>query len=140
MTTFTNLSWMSCSSLFFLFHFFDVFLKMLVLCVRQTGRELTAVIDNFYQEWAQKQIDLLPEMNKTKEELILYGQYQAPKHVWQKYSQKYDEILGETQAQNPLPEKNLRKRDDQNVENGVHHKFWGSPKWKLLISCSRFFR
>ena len=80
------------------------------LCCAHLLRELIAVLENFHQKWAQKLIDLLLEMKKTKEELILDGQYQAPEQVWQKYSQKYDEILEEALAQNPLPEKDPNKK------------------------------
>jgi transposase len=80
------------------------------LCCAHVLRELIAVLENYHQEWAQKLIDLLLEMYNKKEELLLEGQYEAPEHVWQKYSQKYDEILREAQAQNPLPEKDPKKK------------------------------
>lgn len=80
------------------------------LCCSHLLRELTAVTENYHQKWAQKLADLLLEMKHTKERFILEGQYEAPEYVWQKYSKKYDEIVGEAQAQNPLPEKDPRKK------------------------------
>ena len=62
------------------------------------------------QGFGQKLADLLLEMKDTKENLISEGHCQAPERVWQKYSQKYDEILEDAQAQNPLPEKDPRKK------------------------------
>ena len=80
------------------------------LCCSHLLRELTAVTEKHHQKWAQKLTDLLLEMKKTKERLICEGQYEAPEPVWQKYSHKYDEILGDAQEENLLPEKVAKKK------------------------------
>jgi transposase len=80
------------------------------LCCSHLLRELTAVTESYHQEWGQKLADLLLEMKDTKEKLISEGHCQAPERVWQKYNQKYDEILEDALAQNPLPEKDPNKK------------------------------
>jgi transposase len=80
------------------------------LCCSHLLRELTAVTENYHQEWAKKLENLFLEMKNTKEGLIAQGQYGAPELVWSEYSRKYDEILEEAQAQNPVPEKMPQKK------------------------------
>jgi len=80
------------------------------LCCAHVLRELTAVTENFQQEWAQKLADLFLEMKKKKEELLFEGKYEVPEHVWKEYSLKYDEILAKALAQNPLPKKDPNKK------------------------------
>ena len=80
------------------------------LCCAHLLRDLNAVTENYHQKWAKKLADLLLEMKSTKEKFLFEGLHEAPEHVWQKYSQKYDEIVGEALAQNPLPEKGAKKK------------------------------
>jgi len=80
------------------------------LCCAHLLRELTAVTENHGQEWAQKMSDLLLEMKKTKEDLILQGHEHAPDDVWERYENAYDKIVNEALAANPLPEKDPNKR------------------------------
>jgi transposase len=80
------------------------------LCCTHVIRELTAVVENTQQQWAQKLMDLLLEMKNVKDKLIAQEQYEAPKQVWNEYSSKYDEILEETQILNPLPERDPQKK------------------------------
>ena len=80
------------------------------LCCAHVLRELTAVTENYHQEWAQKLTDLLLEMKNVKVDLMTQGLYEAPERVWSEYSSKYDEIVQEAQTQNPIPEKDPGKK------------------------------
>ena len=80
------------------------------LCCAHLLRELTAVTENTHQKWAQELMDLLLEMKSTKDGLISQEKYEAPGWIWNKYSSKYDQILLEAQTQNPIPEKDPRKK------------------------------
>ena len=107
------------------------------LCGAHGLRELLAMIENFHQEWAQKMRDLLLEMNATKDDLIAQGQHEAPEQVLREYSRKYDEILQEAQAQNPIPEKDPGKKGRTKkgkvrafIDRLVLHK----EKWLLFFT------
>ena len=80
------------------------------LCGAHLIRELIAVTENTRQEWAEKLMNLILELKATKDELLSQDKYVAPLHVWEEYSRKYDEILREAQAQNPIPEKDPNKK------------------------------
>jgi transposase len=73
------------------------------LCNAHLLRELTAVLENTGQVWAQKLIDLLLVMKETKEELLLHNISAAPSDLVMKYSLDYDAILAEAMEQNPIP-------------------------------------
>jgi len=82
------------------------------LCNAHLLRELTAVIENAKQSWAQCLIDLLLDMKKVKERLLAQGHQSAPRELLKKYSQTFDEILSEALMQNPIlePEPGTRKK------------------------------
>jgi hypothetical protein len=110
------------------------------LCGAHGLRELLAMLENFHQEWAQKMRDLFLEMNATKDELIAQGQHEAPEQVLREYSRKYDEILQEAQAQNPIPEKDPGKKGRPKkgkvrafIDRLVLHK----EKWLLFFTDFR---
>jgi transposase len=110
------------------------------LCGAHVIRELIAVLENTDQTWPQKMIDLLLEINATKNELIAQGQHEAPEQVWREYSRRYDEILQEAQTQNPLPEKDPNKKGPPKrgkiralIDRLVLHK----EKWLLFFTDFR---
>ena len=110
------------------------------LCGAHVLRELIAVTENTQQKWAQELIDLFREMNATKDELIAQGQHEAPEQVWREFSRRYDEILQEAQAQNPIPEKNPGEKGRPKkgkvralIDRLVLHK----EKWLLFFTDFR---
>ena len=80
------------------------------LCNAHLLRELTAVVENIKQAWAQDLIELLLEMKAHKEKLIAKGNQNPSQQVLTKYSNQYDELLAIALEQNPiLPKVNNRK-------------------------------
>ena len=79
------------------------------LCNAHLLRELTAVVENTKQVWAQDMIELLLEMKSYKDN---FGEEKQKlnQEVLENYSNRYDEILGIAMEQNPiLPKANNRK-------------------------------
>jgi len=72
------------------------------LCNAHLLRELTAVLENTKQAWAQEMIDLLLKMKEVKEALLLQGKKEAPPNLLEEFLQKYDAILSEAMIQNPV--------------------------------------
>ena len=99
------------------------------LCNAHLLRELTAVLENTKQTWAQALIDLLRMMKKVKEKLILKGCDEAPAYYHNRFSLIYDKILTEALAQNPVPERDASKKGRPKrgktgalVDRLIHHK------------------
>jgi transposase len=88
------------------------------LCNAHLLRDLTAVWENTKQLWSQKLMDLLLAMKKTKEKLLLHNTTAAPLGELKKYSSKYDEILAEALADNPVPER-IGKRKPKRGTTGA---------------------
>ena len=72
------------------------------LCNAHLLRELTAVWENTKQSWSQKLIDLLLEMKREKEKLILQNAECAPETVIEKYRCEFDAILEDGLSKNPV--------------------------------------
>lgn len=73
------------------------------LCNAHLLRELTAVLENKEQTWAQPLIDLLLQMKRTKETLGMQGRKCPSPYYLKKFSLAYDGILSEALALNPAP-------------------------------------
>ena len=73
------------------------------LCNAHLLRELTAVVENTKQTWAQALMDLLLLMKETKEKLRLKDIKEASPYYLKKFSLAYDKILTEALEQNPIP-------------------------------------
>jgi len=72
------------------------------LCNAHILRELTAVIENTGQQWAQELIKLLLEMKVHKEKLLAKGRQKASRQALDKYSKRYDELLAIALQENPV--------------------------------------
>jgi transposase len=70
------------------------------LCNAHLVRELTAVLENTKQVWAQSLIDLLIIIKLTKEKLILKNRGSTP-YFLKKFSLSYDAILKKALKKNP---------------------------------------
>ena len=80
------------------------------LCNAHLLRELTAVVENTKQKWAQDLIELLLEMKACKENLMAKGNPKPSRKTLKKYSNRYDELLAIALEQNPiLPKIDKRK-------------------------------
>ena len=80
------------------------------LCNAHLLRELTAVVENTNQTWAQDLIALLIEMKTHKENLISKGRQKPSQKTLDEYGNRYDELLASALEQNPiLPKVNNRK-------------------------------
>jgi transposase len=82
-------------------------------------RELTAVYENTEQSWSQELADLLLAMKHSKEELLSEGTTAASPELLEKYSRKYDAILKEALAQNPIPPRKLGERKPKRGKTGA---------------------
>jgi transposase len=80
------------------------------LCNAHLLRELTGVVENTGQMWAQNMMDMLLCMKEDKETLISHGKTEAEPSMLEEYNTAYDEFLSEAVKQNPLPESNGPKR------------------------------
>ena len=80
------------------------------LCNAHLLRELTAVLENTAQTWAQKLIDLLLEIKRKKEQLLSQNQQKPPPESVEEFSQAYDRILAEALSQNPVPVRDGKKK------------------------------
>lgn len=80
------------------------------LCNAHLLRELTAVVENTKQMWAQDLIALLVEMKAHKEKLMESGKRKVSRKMLVEYSNRYDALLVIALEQNPiLPKVNNRK-------------------------------
>ena len=80
------------------------------LCNAHLLRELTAVIENTKQKWAEDLIELLIEMKAYKERRLEQGKSKASPQAIRKYNKRFDEIVALALAQNPvLPKTEGRK-------------------------------
>jgi transposase len=80
------------------------------LCNAHLLRELTAVVENTKQKWAEDLIELLIEMKAYKEKRLEHGKNKASPQAFRKYDKRYDEIVALALAQNPvLPKTEGRK-------------------------------
>ena len=73
------------------------------LCNAHLLRELTAVVENTKQAWAQALIDLLMRMKSVKEKLLEQNKHGPTADLVQKYSLEYDKILADALEHNPPP-------------------------------------
>jgi len=83
--------------------YFSYVLICHALCNAHLLRELTAVLENAKQAWAQELIDLLLAMKMIKETLLLQGIHEANPEIFEECSRSYDAILAEALEQNPVP-------------------------------------
>ena len=72
------------------------------LCNAHLLRELTAVVENTKQKWAEELIELLLEMKAYKERRLGQGKNKASPQAFRKYSNRYDGILTIAMEQNPI--------------------------------------
>ena len=72
------------------------------LCNAHLLRELTAVVENFKQRWAQDLIDLLLEMKTYKEKRLENSKNKASPQALRKYSERYDALVAIALAENPV--------------------------------------
>jgi transposase len=80
------------------------------LCNAHLLRELTAVVENTKQVWAQDLIELLLEMKAHKEKLIAKGNQNPSQRMLTTYNNRYDELLTIALEKNPIrPKVNNRK-------------------------------
>jgi len=80
------------------------------LCNAHLLRELTAVIENTKQKWAEDLIELLIEMKAYKERRLAQGKNKASPQAIRKYDKGFDEIVALALVQNPvLPKIDGRK-------------------------------
>ncbi len=81
------------------------------VCCAHLLRELTGIDENHpEQKWASAFIDLLLEMKKVKEKAIEKGKDSLSYYHYHKFDKKYDELIGQTWKENPLPETTKKKR------------------------------
>jgi transposase len=80
------------------------------LCCAHLRRELTGVVENTGQAWAQNMIDMLLCMKYDKEELTEQGKTEADQSMSDEYNNAYDEIIADAINQNPLPEPSDKKK------------------------------
>jgi len=80
------------------------------LCNAHLLRELTAVLENSKQAWAQALIDLLLKMKHTKEKLILRNSLKPTPYYLKQYSCAYDGILKQALKKNPVPAHDATQR------------------------------
>jgi transposase len=73
------------------------------LCNAHLLRELTAVVENTQQAWAQELIDLLLQMKSVKEKLILQNKHGPTSFSLEKFNLDYDKILAAALEHNPVP-------------------------------------
>jgi len=90
--------------------YFTYLLMLHQLCCAHLLRELTGIIENFGQAWAQRMADLLVEMKNLKEKLIDQHHTEASLELREKYSRMYDEIMAEALEENPVPPEEPNKR------------------------------
>ena len=80
------------------------------LCNAHLLRELTAVLENSKQGWAQSLIDLLLQMKRTKEKLILKNRLKPTAYFLRHYSRAYDGILKKALKKNPVPARGMAQK------------------------------
>jgi transposase len=82
------------------------------LCCAHLLRELIGVEENHphQQKWASDFKNLLLEMKEAKDDAIERGEWQLCDERLQEFDRRYDEIINQAYAQNPLPVTNKKKR------------------------------
>ena len=81
------------------------------LCNAHLLRELVGVEENnSAQKWATQFKNLLLEMKKAKEDAVGMGKWQLTKKLLQEFDRRYDEIIAQAYAENPLAETTGKKR------------------------------
>ena len=75
------------------------------LCNAHLLRELTAVVENTKQAWAQALIDLLLQMKSVKEQLLSQNKHGPTPYFLNKFNLAFDGILADALAQNPIPKR-----------------------------------
>jgi transposase len=81
------------------------------LCNAHLLRELVGVEENNSdQKWAAKFKNLLLEMKKAKDDTVDTGKWQLTKELYQEFDRRYDEIIAQAYAENPLVEMIGKKR------------------------------
>ena len=98
------------------------------LCNAHLLRELTAVVENTQQTWAQALIDLLLRMKSVKEKLLLWNRHRPTPHFLKKFSHEYDKIMEDALEQNPPPARTQKGRPKRGktgalVERLILHKY-----------------
>jgi transposase len=73
------------------------------LCNAHLLRELTAVVENTRQAWAQELIDLLLQMKSVKENLLLRNKQGPTAYFLKKFNLAYDKTLADALEHNPAP-------------------------------------
>ena len=80
------------------------------LCNAHLLRELTAVVENTKQAWAQALIDLLLQMKSVKQQLLLQNKHGPTPYYLKKFNLAFDGILADALAQNPIPERDSTQK------------------------------
>ena len=80
------------------------------LCNAHLLRELTAIIENTKQKWAEDLIELLLEMKDYKEKRLRKNKAGASPQALNKYGKRYDEILAVALMENPLFPKTIGRK------------------------------
>ena len=81
------------------------------VCCAHLLRELTGIEENHpEQKWASAFKDLLLAMKKTKDKAIEKGKDALGYYHYHKFDKRYDELIEQARAENPLPETVEKKR------------------------------
>jgi transposase len=84
------------------------------ICCAHLLRELVAAEERHpEQKWATAFIRLLLDMKKAKEDAIGSGEWQLSQNQLKEFERRYDEIIQQAYAENPLPEVTEKKRGRQ---------------------------
>ena len=71
------------------------------LCCVHFLRELNGIEENYGDKWAPKFRDLLRNMKRERDKLLLQGVSAFPEDVLQRFKQKYDDLLDEGYREHP---------------------------------------
>jgi len=81
------------------------------VCCAHLLRELTGIIENHpEQKWASAFIDLLLEMKKVKDKAVENGKESLSYYYCHKFDRRYDELIEQARAENPIPKTTEKKR------------------------------
>lgn len=81
------------------------------VCCAHLLRELTGIIENHpEQKWASAFIDLLLEMKKVKDKVVENGKESLSYYYCHKFDRRYDELIEQARAENPIPKTTEKKR------------------------------
>ncbi len=81
------------------------------VCCAHLLRELTGIMENHPdQKWAGEFMDHLLEMKKVKDKALASGKERLSYYYLHKFSKRYDELIEQAKAANPLPEQSGKKR------------------------------